>query len=138
MAQDVFRKKSLERIKSPESLNDYLKVSNPGIWLLMIAVIFLLVGLVVWSVFGQIDTSLDAAVLVKDGEVTLLVSSRRADDIRPGMEIRVGDETVGTVTGFDAPDGDNVSVRTDAVLPDGVYTGSIILESVKPISFVLN
>ncbi|HAG12584.1 MAG TPA: NHLP bacteriocin system secretion protein, partial [Ruminococcus sp.] len=34
----VFRKKSLDRISSPEQLTDYLRVTNPGIWVVLAAV----------------------------------------------------------------------------------------------------
>ena len=29
----LFREKNLEQIESPESLNDYLQVTSPGIWI---------------------------------------------------------------------------------------------------------
>ena len=38
----VFRKKALERMSSPEQLTDYLCVTNPGIRVLLAAVILLL------------------------------------------------------------------------------------------------
>ena len=37
--QTVFRKKTLDRIASPEQLTDYLRVTNPGIWVILVAVI---------------------------------------------------------------------------------------------------
>ncbi len=30
MENQIFRKKSIERVSSPEQLNDYVRVSNPG------------------------------------------------------------------------------------------------------------
>lgn len=42
--QTVFRKKTLERISSPDQLTDYLCVTNPGIWVILVAVILLLAG----------------------------------------------------------------------------------------------
>ena len=41
---NLFREKSLETIESPESLNDYLRVTSPGVWIILAAVIALLVG----------------------------------------------------------------------------------------------
>lgn len=32
MNDKIFRKKSVERMSSPEQLNDYIKVTNPGVW----------------------------------------------------------------------------------------------------------
>ena len=57
----LFREKSLEAVESPESLNDYMRVTSPGIWLVLAAVIALLVGAVLWGIFGRIDTTLGVA-----------------------------------------------------------------------------
>ena len=49
MSDQIFRKKSLDRISSPEQLNDYIRVANPGIWMILAAVIILLAGVCVWG-----------------------------------------------------------------------------------------
>ena len=52
---EVFKnKKALERITAPEQLTDYLRVTNPGIWALLTAIICLVVGLCVWSMAGTL------------------------------------------------------------------------------------
>ena len=56
MSDQIFRKKSLDRISSPEQLNDYIRVANPGIWMILAAVIILLAGVCVWGIFGHLDT----------------------------------------------------------------------------------
>ena len=40
----LFRKKSIDRIQSPEQLNDYLRVANPAVWVLLAAILLLLAG----------------------------------------------------------------------------------------------
>lgn len=55
MANKLFREKSLNKVASPEQLDDYIKVANPGIWLTLLAIMVLLLGLCVWGVFGQVD-----------------------------------------------------------------------------------
>ena len=52
---NVFRQKSIDRVSSPEQLNDYIKVTTPSVWLVLIAVILLLVGMLAWSVFGTVE-----------------------------------------------------------------------------------
>ena len=52
--EGVFREKSLERISEPEQLHDYIRVTSPGVWLVLIAVIVLLAGVMVWGVFGKL------------------------------------------------------------------------------------
>ena len=53
MAHSIFRKTSLDRVSDPEQLNDYIRVTNPGVWMIMCAVILLLAGICVWGVFGE-------------------------------------------------------------------------------------
>jgi len=53
--QSIFREKSIERISSPEQLNDYIKVTTPSIWLVLIAMLLLLGGAMVWGVLGEIN-----------------------------------------------------------------------------------
>ena len=43
MQSKLFNKSSMERISSPEKLNDYIQVANPSIWLILGAAIVLLV-----------------------------------------------------------------------------------------------
>ena len=69
MREEIFRKKSLDKVKSPESLDDYIQVSNPGVWLLLVSVIVLLAGACVWGIFGHLDTAVPAEVVAKDGSV---------------------------------------------------------------------
>lgn len=49
MKDEIFREKSIEKVKSPEGLDDYIRVANPAIWVLLVAIIILVVGA---SIFG--------------------------------------------------------------------------------------
>ena len=42
MDQNIFRKASMEKISSPEQLNDYIRISRPGIWIALAAAFVLL------------------------------------------------------------------------------------------------
>ena len=53
----IFREKSLERLSSPDKINDYIKTTTPGIWIVLIAVLLILAGAIVWSVFGRITVN---------------------------------------------------------------------------------
>lgn len=52
---NIFREKSMERVSSPEQLNDYIRVTTPSVWLVLAAIILLLVGMLAWSVFGTVE-----------------------------------------------------------------------------------
>ena len=51
---DLYREKSLERISSPEQLNDYIRVTTPSVWLVLVMVIVLLIGILSWCIFGTV------------------------------------------------------------------------------------
>lgn len=63
MNESIFRKKSLDRISSPEEIDDYMKVTSPSMWLVLGAIILLLAALIVWSITGRIE-----ATVVVDGQ----------------------------------------------------------------------
>lgn len=54
MNQPLFRKSSMDRVSSPEQLNDYIRVTSPGVWLVLAADIVLLMGACVWRIFGRL------------------------------------------------------------------------------------
>lgn len=60
MREDIFRKKNLDRINSPESLNDYIRVTNPGVWIVIAALIVLLIGACIWGIYGRIECAVRA------------------------------------------------------------------------------
>ncbi len=45
----IFRKKSVERLSSPESLSDYLHAATPQLWAVLLAVALLFFGMIVWG-----------------------------------------------------------------------------------------
>lgn len=55
--RQIFREKSIERVSSPEQLDDYIKVTTPSVWLILSATIALLAGMIIWGVFGKIEVN---------------------------------------------------------------------------------
>lgn len=55
MNKPIFRKSTLDRISSPEQLNDYIHVARPSVWIVLGAVVALLAGILIWGIFGEID-----------------------------------------------------------------------------------
>ncbi|MBO4452743.1 MAG: hypothetical protein J5793_02290 [Clostridia bacterium] len=54
--RSIFREKSINKVSSPESLNDYIKVTTPSVWVVLIALVVLLLGILAWSIFGRVET----------------------------------------------------------------------------------
>ncbi len=57
---DIFRKKSLDRAKSPEELNDYIRVTTPSVWIILLATVILLISMLAWCVLGKVTVQDDS------------------------------------------------------------------------------
>lgn len=57
--ESIFRKSSLERISSPEQLNEYIKIVNPSLIAILLALFMILFGCGFWIFSGSIPKHLD-------------------------------------------------------------------------------
>ena len=137
--EELFRKKSLEKVKSPENLDDYIQVSNPGVWLLLVSVIVLLAGVCVWGIFGHIDSTVETSVHTENGAVSCYIEEASAASVQTGMTVRFGNYEA-VITEIRSLDmlGYSCTLQPEQTVPDGFYEGKVIVESYKPLSFVLN
>ena len=81
MAEGIFREKSMNRVSSPEQLNDYVKVTSPSVWLVLGAVIILLCGVCVWGIFGRLDCTSRTAALCENGKLTCYVREEDGEEL---------------------------------------------------------
>jgi hypothetical protein len=157
MNNQLFRKKSLQKVSSPEQLDAYIRVSTPGIWMLLAAIAALLVGVCVWGILGRLDTKISTVAEVRDNHIAVYVAEAHIQDVETGMVVTVdGKEfTVASIAAQPvAVDGSFsdyachvgglqpgqwvYALTLDGETDDGVYTAQIVTESVSPISFVIN
>ena len=59
MENKIFRKSALDRISSPEQLNDYLKVTGPGIWCILGGLAAVFVAFFIWGLTGSIPQTVE-------------------------------------------------------------------------------
>lgn len=139
MKDEIFRKKSLDKVKSPESLDDYIRLSNPGVWLLLVSVIVLLAGACVWGIFGHIDRTVDTNIFSHDGTAVCYVSEKDISAVKPDMTVKGENyEAVIDSIGGKTEWGYVCLLHSDQKLPDGLYDGEIITNKIRPLSFILN
>lgn len=158
MEDRLFRKESLEKMTSPEQMNDYIRVTGPGIWLVLAAVIALLTGALIWGALGRLDTTIVvSAVADENGAVVCYIPEEQIGSVERGMTVRIAsgsyrlkslpEQPVAVDGSFEAytlhvgglTAGQWVyAVPTDASLPTGVYEAEVRVDSVTPLSFVLN
>ena len=86
----IFRKVSLDRLASPEQLDQLMRVTDSGGWVALLAIALLLLSVVVWSVAGSVpQTVAGMGILIRSGgvsEVVPLAGGRISD-----VAVEVGD-----------------------------------------------
>lgn len=100
----LFRKVALDRLSSPEQLDQLMKVTSPRAWLTLIAITVLLAAGGLWAVFGSIPEEAEGnGVLINDPligglEGVIYVPLSDAAQLRPGMEVKIEVSTIKTET----------------------------------------
>ena len=158
MNSQIFRKKSMDKISSPEQMNDYIRVANPSVWMILIAVIVLLAGVCGWGMFGHLDTRIQTGGVCTDGKLVCYIGEADFEKVEVGMTVAVGDKeyTVSSVAATpERLDGSTGAylihlaglaegdwaypVAVDAPdLGNGTYEVSVVVERVKPLDFVFD
>ena len=149
MENKVFREKSLERIKSPDDMRDYLHISSPRLWMVLAAILAILIGFVVYASCTRIENTVSGQAEVYtfsdiEEPVSIILMTfpiEMGDVIDVGMELRISGQkgsviAVATDTGSTA-----VSAKLDdpsVLLKDGTYDAEILLEQISPLSFLMN
>ncbi len=90
MKGNVFRKVAIDRLSSPEQLDQIMQVTTPKGWIALVTICALLVGTVVWGFYGRVPTNVRAmGVLIKTGGVYDIVP--RASGLVADVAVRPGD-----------------------------------------------
>lgn len=132
--KSVFREKTLERISSPEQLNDYLHVTNPGIWVILTAVIILLAGVFVWSCTGTLETKSPASMVVKNHVAEIVVKDDSV--LEKGMVIKEDSQEYYIASVTEDEYGRKTGIA-EVNLPDGKYDAEVVTETTRPVEFLL-
>ena len=117
--EGLFRKTSLERLSSPEQLDQLMQITTPKSWIALSALGVMLVFAILWSIFGKIPTNVNGVgVLIRPGGV-FSVESRGSGPIieyyvHTGEQVQKGQK----VAHIDQPDIENQILKAKAVWAD--------------------
>ena len=158
MENGLFRKKSMERISSPEELHDYMRVTSPRLWMILGAIVALLVGFIVYASTATMENTMPITVSLSHyeipGEDTASGETEKLtgmvaylphaikDQVDLGMKVRLG-KVEGYISWIGVQPNNEVvlEISTDNLyvpLPEGDYEAELVLESTTPISFLWN
>ena len=159
MKNSLFRGQNIDRISSPEQLNDRLRVANPGVWLLLAGILLVLAGFCVWGIFGRLNTLLPVGAMTDQGKTICYVGEENRNRIALNMEV-----TSESGTTFVADISRN-PVQVDSEFPEylchvgnlsqgewvyavtlkepigedgSIFSANIVIESIAPARFVVN
>ena len=96
----LFRQKALDKLRSPEQLDEIMVVTSPQGWLVLGTVLALIVAALVWSAVASIEMSvrgqgaLVAGPSERELSSVLYVSLFDAYQIEPGMTVHVAPANV--------------------------------------------
>ncbi len=78
VASSIFNKKATEKLRSPDDLDKYVRVTNPSVWVVLLACVAILAGLLVWGVFGAVTTRVSATGVIVDGNAMCFLEAEDA------------------------------------------------------------
>ena len=135
---NLYRRKSMEQISSPEQLSDYLRVTNPAVWIVLAAVALLLAGMLIWSASASIGSYAGGSAEVRDGVMTVRFEDETiAKNVAAGMSVIVGD-TSSVITSVGRAEDGGVFALADTALPDGSYEAEVQYKNTQVIKLLFN
>lgn len=90
MAAGFFRKSALEKLSTPEKLDQLIKVTSPKAWITLSVVFAALATGIGWAVLGRVSTKLNVTGVVLGGEVHEVVSTSQGQLMK--LQVKIGDK----------------------------------------------
>ena len=72
----LFRKASLERLSSPEQLDQLMRITTPAGWVTVVAIGILIVAAVIWAIWGSIPTKVEGSGILMDRGGVYTITAR--------------------------------------------------------------
>ena len=89
MAAGFFRKAALEKLSTPEKLDQLIKVTSPKGWIALSTVVIALTTAIAWSFFGNVKTKLNVVGVLLGGEIHEVVATSQGQLI--SLHVNIGD-----------------------------------------------
>ncbi|MBO5198902.1 MAG: hypothetical protein J6B85_10350 [Lachnospiraceae bacterium] len=89
----LFRKRAMDGVTGPEQLNDYIRISNPAVWMVLTALCVLAAAVMIWGFTGKLPSTVNAAGVVQGGsgqeKIYCYLPYDEAADLKVGDSARV-------------------------------------------------
>jgi HlyD family secretion protein len=95
MSAPFFRKSALEKLSTPEKLDQLIKVTGTKAWIALITIIVAIFTALMWSLMGTVKTKLDVVGVVLGGDVHEVVATAQGQlmelKVAIGNKVKKGD-----------------------------------------------
>ena len=72
--KDELIKDDSDKVSSLDKLDDYIRVTTPSVWITLGALVLLLVGAVIWGVFGELTIHNEDGQTETVAPITFIIS----------------------------------------------------------------
>ena len=157
MDNQLFREKSVKQFSTPEQLTDYLRVTGPGVWFVLVGIIVILLGGLFWSIFGNIVSSVQVPAQIQEGKLYCYILQEDFKRNDPEIDVIIGDvkmtasiDDAQTIildsaeysklyaSGYLSPGKSVVMLTCPTDLKDGIYDATVVTEAIHPISLIFS
>ena len=136
--KQLYRKQVMDRLSSPEKLNDYLKVTSPAVWVALTAIILIIAGALVWGITTYIHSSAKGTAEVKDGKLVVVFDdTAQASNVKEGLTVRVGG-TSSPITSVGMNQEGKIIAVAETTLADGTYSAEVRYKKTQLIKLIFN
>ncbi len=91
----IYRKKSIEKLSSPEQLDKLIVIASPSVWLVVLGVIIVSAAIMIWGIFGTIPTySESVGIFYNNSTYRDIYATSMGQvelQVEKGQEVAVGD-----------------------------------------------
>ena len=102
-SSSIFNMKATEKLRSPDDLDKFVRVTNPSVWAVLVAFVALLAGLLMWGFLGSVTTSVSATGVVVDGRAMCFLEADDAAKVSVDDVANVGGERMKVAGVSDVP-----------------------------------
>ncbi len=104
---NIFNNEGENQVRSPDRLDEYMRVASPGTWILAAALGIMIIALIVWGLVGSVSENLNMTGIGINLEHSLNGSKIGADGEEPYIDsvlclVSVNDITLAEITDKDA------------------------------------
>ena len=69
MPDQIFSDKAMKKLKTTDDLEQYVRLTTPGVWIVLAASAALLAGLIIWAFWGTAATTVETRAAMVDGKM---------------------------------------------------------------------